>query len=138
MIPIRMVAALAGAWMVAASAADAGSLELVRSYTVQGNFVSDDGHIARDLSGFACMPQPARRCLAINDENRAAQFATLDDGRITPESPSIKLIGDSFSAMTLGKEPDINTCPGKKEFKDLDGEAVAYAAPYFYAVGSHG
>src|SRR5262249_29164669 len=27
---------------------------------------------------------------------------------------------------------------GQASFKDLDGEAVSYAAPYFYIVGSHG
>jgi hypothetical protein len=132
-----LAAGFASAWIVAVSAAHAGPLEFVRSYSMSGSFVDDTGKPATDISGFACTSLPAHHCLAINDENRTAQFATLEDGRIVPQS-LIKLIGDGPSPTTLGKVPKVKTCQGKTKFKDLDGEAVAYAAPYFYVVGSHG
>src|SRR6266446_2448905 len=84
MIRSSMVAVLASACLVAATAAGAGSIAFVRPYSVQGDFVDDDGSVATDLSGLACTALPARHCLAVNDENQTAQFATLEDGRILP------------------------------------------------------
>jgi uncharacterized protein DUF3616 len=138
MIRCSITTALAGAFIAAAMAANAGSLELIRSYAVERDFVDDDGAVAGDLSGFACTALPARRCLAINDQNRSAQFAAVEDGRIIP-GDMLPLIGAEPSAATRGTAPQVTTCPGgPKSFKDLDGEAVAYAAPHFYVVGSHG
>jgi hypothetical protein len=49
------------------------------------------------------------------------------------------LIGKKPSDATLGKEPQEAHCSeGKAKFKDLDGEAVAFAGSYFYIAGSHG
>ena len=74
----------------------------------------------------------------MNDENQTVQFATLEDRRILSQS-TLPLIGKQPSAATLGKAPEITTCPaGEKKYKEFDGEAVAYATPYFYVVGSHG
>ena len=51
---------------------------------------------------------------------------------------SVPLIGQRAGARrTLGSPPD-ETCAKADGFKDLDGEGVAYAAPYFYVVSSHG
>jgi hypothetical protein len=133
-----LVTIVASACLVAATAASAGSLAFVRTYSLQGDFVDDDGNVATDLSGLACTALPARYCLAVNDENQTAQFATLEDGRILPQA-TIPLIGTQPSAATVGKAPEVTTCPaGAKKYKEFDGEAVAYAAPYFYVVGSHG
>jgi len=138
MIRSSLVAVLASACLIVAPAAAVSSLAFVRPYTIQGEFVDDDGHVATDLSGLACTALPARHCLAVNDENQTAQFATIEDGRILPQS-TIPLIGTQPSAATLGMAPEITTCPaGAKKYKEFDGEAVAYAAPYFYVVGSHG
>ena len=97
-------------------------------------------NVGRQVPLFAS--QPPDDCgplhLAVNDENQTAQFATLEDGRILPQS-TITLIGKQPSAATLGKAPEVTTCPQPdKKYKEFDGEAVAYAAPYFYVVGSHG
>jgi hypothetical protein len=138
MIRSSMVVVLASACIAAATAAGAGSIEFVQTYSMQGDFVDDDGSAATDLSGLACTALPAHHCLAVNDENQTAQFASLEDGRIIPQL-TIKLIGKNPSASTLGKAPEVTTCPaGDKKYKEFDGEAVAYAAPYFYVVGSHG
>jgi hypothetical protein len=138
MIRSSMIAVVVSACLAAATVAGAGSIAFVRPYSLQGNFIDDDGHVATDLSGLACTTLPARHCLAVNDENQTAQFATLEDGRILPQA-TIALIGPQPSAATLGKAPEVTTCPaGTKTYKEFDGEAVAYAAPYFYVVGSHG
>ena len=117
--------------------AQAASVEFVREYSVGPNtFLDDDNNTAIDISGLACTAVPAQHCLATNDENQTAQFARLHDGRIEP-GKQIALI-DKPSPATLGTAPKVECPAGEKKFKELDGEAVAYAAPYFYLAGSHG
>lgn len=129
------------AWPAAAEAP--ASLTPTRTYTVEGRFETQDGNPpAVDLSGIACTPAapgtPRRRCLAINDQDRFAQRAEIEEGRIIAGA-LVNLIGDGPSPDTIGEPPTTLACSeGEARFKDLDGEAVAYAAPYFYVVGSHG
>jgi len=105
--------------------------------TVQGAFAVSEGTTAIDISGMACLPEGApRKCLLINDENKNAQFAAIDDDRMVV-GDIVPLIGSAADPRTLGRPPD-ETCEKADDFKDLDGEGVAYAAPYFYVVGSHG
>jgi len=96
------------------------------------------GEPAKDVSGMACMPQAAgkRICLVINDQNRNAQFAAVENGQLKV-GQSIKLFGKEPPEKTVGKVPDVK-CGNSGDFSDLDGEGVAYAVPYFYVVGSHG
>lgn len=93
---------------------------------------------AKDVSGLACLPPDdgERRCLLANDENIVAQLATLRGKRIKP-GKTATLIGDKPSAATLGATPSV-ACPRPGPFGEFDSEGVAYAAPYFYVVGSHG
>lgn len=93
---------------------------------------------AKDVSGLACLPPDdgERRCLLANDENIVAQFATLRGKRIKPDK-TIALIGDKPLAATLGATPSV-ACAKPGAFGEFDSEGVAYAAPYFYVVGSHG
>jgi hypothetical protein len=108
----------------------------LKRMTIQGAFAVSEG-VATDISGMACLPEGApRKCLLINDENKNAQFATIQDDRIIVGDP-VPLIGSSPDSRTLGRPPE-ETCEKVDDFKDLDGEGVAYAAPYFYIVGSHG
>ena len=76
-----------------------------------------------DVSGIACSRQHGfpRRCVVIDDELQDAQYVELIDGKVIAKSP-IHLIDDVFNSKKLS----------------LDGEGVAYAAPYFYVIGSHG
>lgn len=109
--------------------------------TVDGEtLVSDDEDqpLAFDISGMACLPPQgdARKCLVINDENRQAQFAVVRGDRMTGGQP-VPLIGDEPDPDTLGAPPK-EKCGDKGKFKNLDGEGVAYARPFFYIVGSHG
>ncbi|MBE7200253.1 MAG: DUF3616 domain-containing protein [Parafilimonas terrae] len=97
---------------------------------------------ADDVSGIACRPAAggARTCLIVNDQNRFAQAVTLDAGKLVA-GPTVDLIGEEPDKATLGTElnpKEKPLCEKKDSFKDLDGEGVAYAAPYFYVVGSHG
>jgi hypothetical protein len=118
--------------------------------TLTGTFIGKDddpGNPAEDLSGIACMEPIAgkRRCLIVNDENKAAQFATFDGKELAAGNPPepLPLIGSDKSDKTLGKPPEKSesTCKAD-DFEELDGEGVAYSAQgetrYFYVVGSHG
>jgi hypothetical protein len=98
----------------------------------------DDQPVATDISGMACVPQQGgtQNCLVINDENRGAQFAVLGNDRLAV-GKFMPLIGAEEDAKTLGTPP-VEECGKKGEFDNLDGEGVAYAAPFFYVVGSHG
>jgi len=111
-----------------------------RVLKVLSPILDDDGDTATDISGIACMPPRGGTflCMIFNDEDRAAQLIELDQATVTVKR-RVPLIGRQPSASTLGTEPgDANCSDGTASFKELDGEAVAYAQPYFYILGSHG
>jgi hypothetical protein len=109
----------------------------LKRMTVQGAFAVSEGTAATDISGMACLPEGApRKCLLVNDENKNAQFATIDDDRMIV-GDIVPLIGSEPDQRTLGSSPN-ETCEETAGFKDLDGEGVAYASSHFYVVGSHG
>lgn len=101
---------------------------------------ADSGVPASNLSGGACMPAKAdgsRACLFIDDETRHAQFATLRGADIDVGAV-IKLIDKEENPGVLGQPPEIEGMDAEAGFSEMDGEAVAYAEPYFYVAGSHG
>jgi hypothetical protein len=107
--------------------------------TVDGSFLGKKkGKTATDISGIACLPKKDERltCLLINDENKNAQAAVIANSRLIVGQP-IELIGDEPAPNTLGTPPDLK-CKKIDDFDNLDGEGVAYSAPYFYVIGSHG
>jgi hypothetical protein len=108
---------------------------------VNGDFEGKkEGKSAKDLSGVACMPpntDGSQLCLFVNDESRHAQFGVVRKGAITP-GELLSLIGEEPSDETLGTPPETQCPVNNGEFAEFDGEGVAYAAPYFYVVGSHG
>ena len=107
-------------------------------YDVPHKFIGKDGKAARDLSGIACAPgQTVRHCLVIDDEGDSAQWATLDGTSFVSGDP-VPLVGESDGDVTFGARPEVNCPNGDGTFGELDGEAVAFAAPYYYVVGSHG
>ena len=116
------------------------SVDPDRVLQIVSPILADDGDTATDISGLACMPPRGEKfvCMIINDEDRAAQLVQLDQATVAV-TRRVPLIGKEPSSSTLGTEPtDANCSSGKAGFKELDGEAVAYAQPYFYIVGSHG
>lgn len=126
---------------VAAGNAEAASAITLTPMTKHGAFIGKKNKPAVDLSGISCMaPKGASRtCLAINDENKNAQFVTIEANQMTV-GQSVALIGDApDNVHTLGSPPiiDKKKCPEGK-FGEFDGEGVAFATPYFYVVGSHG
>ncbi|AWN43612.1 DUF3616 domain-containing protein [Methylobacterium durans] len=96
---------------------------------------------ARDVSGIACLPpdgEGRRACLVVNDQDTYAQLARLDGERLQG-GDLVFLIDKDRKRLIQGRKPRRLGCSrGKGGFKDLDGEGVAYAAPFFYVVGSHG
>lgn len=118
----------------------AGSTDAqTRPAAVAPHFAGKDGAAATDISGIACAapdPQGRRTCLAVNDEGSTAQWATLDGDRLVP---GVLVTLAQSAAPTPATHQ--TTCPGgtaKPEKQDVDGEAVAYAAPNWYVIGSHG
>src|SRR5262249_32899428 len=114
-----------------------------RTFAVDPPFTDDGGKTARDLSGLACMPPSdgVRHCLAINDEDQAAQTATLRDGQLAPGA-RFRLIRKRDQDTYIGAPPELHCTGGGPSFKDLDGEAVAYMEAdgqrHFIVAGSHG
>lgn len=107
---------------------------------VSGRFTDEDGKLAQDISGIACAPESrrgAQRCLVINDEDHSAQSASLKDGQLVA-GPRVPLFGKALPATTRGSMPAVTCRTGEASVRDLDGEAVSYAAPYFYIAGSNG
>ncbi len=134
----RTVLLIAGAGFMAACAQPTLGESDVTDDQVETAF---DGEGPADLSGIACIPSEqgtAYRCMAVNDETQSAQFATVQDGTIDA-GEEIRLIGETPDPETVGSRPRSVPCPRiTEDFEELDGEGVAYAAPYFYVVGSHG
>jgi hypothetical protein len=110
---------------------------------VSGDFEGKGNESAADISGISCPESMAEAgtCLLVNDENKNAQFATFKDRTDNKDKltvgDAVTLIGDERDPKTLGRAPE-GICTKDDGFKDLDGEGVAYAKPYFYVVGSHG
>lgn len=124
--------------LLATHAARAETLKPERKIEATSDFAGKKRKAAKDISGIACRPPSGGdyRCLLINDENKAAQFATLKQGSIIP-GPSLPLVKDSAPAGASGRQPAID-CPKQGGFEDFDGEGVAFADRHFYVVGSHG
>jgi hypothetical protein len=110
-----------------------------KPFEVVGNFAGkSQGKPAIDISGIACIDPPgtaARRCLVINDENRTAQTAIISDRQIVVGDTQIDLLD---SGDFVGAAPDVKCPAGLGKSEEFDGEAIAYAKPYYYVVGSHG
>lgn len=123
--------------LLAANIARAEPLKPERRIEATSDFAGKKSKAAKDISGIACRPPAGGeyRCLLVNDESKAAQFATLTQTTIKPER-SLPLIGDSAPAAR-GRQPAIG-CPQPGGFGELDGEGVAYAGRHFYVVASHG
>jgi len=135
------VAALGGTISIACSASDSLKiLKPTRIYQITAPFTDDNGEVATNISGLACMPADATSstCLVIDDQGRFAQIAHIGNGQVAAGA-RLPLIGRQPSRNTVGQPPaDIRCSDSERKFRDLDGEAAAYAAPFFYVVGSHG
>lgn len=119
---------------------DPQTYELAGDLWAPGKDETGNKKVAEDISGIACVDLGAgkRRCLLVNDEGGKAQFVIIVGRTIEPKK-RVDLIGEGPNPETLGRQPKGPGCPDPKQrFKELDGEGVAYAAPYFYVTGSHG
>ena len=99
-----------------------------------------EGKPAEDISGIACAPAPSgpRTCMVVDDEAAGAQFVTLDGTTLKPGA-IVDIAGRKPPKAAVGAPPTTGDCTlGQGAYRELDGEAVAYAAPNFYVTGSHG
>jgi Protein of unknown function (DUF3616) len=131
---------LVGSISIACSDPDSTILSPTHIYQVTSPFTDDNGRVAMNISGLACMPTDAAplTCLVIDDQGRFAQIAFIGNGQVAAGA-RLPLIGRRPSRDTIGQPPAVTGCSdGERKFRDLDGEAVAYAAPFFYVAGSHG
>ncbi len=95
---------------------------------------------ADDVSGIACIATEGatRACLLVNDENGGAQFVTIAGTTLRPGA-EVDLVGKAATRTIRGTAPTSGGCTlGQGSGSEMDGEAVAYAAPFFYVTGSHG
>ena len=141
--PLLPAALLAALLAMPAAAETEAPLAPAATLTVRGGFAGKSpDRRAKDLSGIACRPRgagDALECLVVNDENRAAQRATLRDG-VLSVGAVVPLIGTAPPAAAHGRPPDL-ACPGGTgAFAEFDGEGVAYSAAgsAFFVIGSHG
>lgn len=134
---LAILPALCALALLAAGPSGAEPLKPERRIETTSDFAGKKRKAAQDISGIACRPPAGGewRCLTVNDESKAAQFATLTQTTIKP-GPSLPLIGDAIPAAS-GRQPSIG-CPKPGGFGEFDGEGVAYADRHFYVVGSHG
>lgn len=93
------------------------------AWPVHGTVQGKNGKKSKDVSGIACTSLHGfpRTCLVIDDSAQAAQFVRVEDGEIQA-GEMFPLIDNRFEGKAL----------------ELDGEGVAYADGFFYAIGSHG
>ncbi|QLC25830.1 DUF3616 domain-containing protein [Parasphingopyxis algicola] len=104
--------------------------------TVAGHF-GEDGAPSEDVSGLACDWQHGAggmRCLAIEDEGDAAQWASFD-GAILAAGRRFGLLG---VGQPLGTPPRDICSDADPDNRELDGEAAAFDDGVFYVTGSHG
>jgi hypothetical protein len=123
-------------------AQDIPLLKPVRIYDAQAKpLLDDDDDVSTNISGIGCLPptEMTHHCLMIDDEGQRAQVVRLDEDGLTVTDHRPRLIREDADPPPFGTAPADTACgAGGGKFKDLDGEAVAYAKPFFYVVGSHG
>jgi hypothetical protein len=128
---------------LAATLASTSSLAQTARYNpieIEASLTADDGTESINISGVSCLPPVDGKyiCLVIDDEGRMAQAAALDASRLSGRG-KIRIFGKAAPPGIVGSVPRADACSkGEDNFKDLDGEAVAYDGRDFYVVGSHG
>ncbi len=94
----------------------------------------------RGMSGLACLPPIAgvRDCLAVNDEERFAEWARLDGQTLTPTGQHLQLLTPTKKQKDdiVGTRPR-GLCDREDDFGEFDGEAIAIAEDRIYVTGSH-
>ena len=94
----------------------------------------------RGMSGLACLP-PAkglRACLAVNDEERFAEWARFDGKTLAPTGQRLQLLTPAKKQKDdiVGTRPR-GLCEQADDFGEFDGEAIAIAGDRIYVTGSH-
>ena len=97
-------------------------------------------HTPRGISGIACLAPvgDARSCLAVNDEERFAEWAVLKGNVLSPTGKRVQLLtqSDAQADPILGRMPQ-KLCEKTDDFGEFDGEAIAIVGDQLYVTGSH-
>lgn len=93
------------------------------------------------VSGIACLPakESKRSCISVNDEERFAEWATLDKDTLIPSGKKVQLltIHKKQKDLVVGAMPVEPRCAEVDDFEEFDGEAVALSDGVLYVTGSH-
>ena len=94
----------------------------------------------RGMSGLACLPSAkgVRACLAVNDEERFAEWARFDGKTLAPTGQRLQLLTPAKKQKDdiVGTRPR-GLCDQEDDFGEFDGEAIAIAGDRIYVTGSH-
>ncbi|MBP8283326.1 MAG: DUF3616 domain-containing protein [Chromatiaceae bacterium] len=94
----------------------------------------------RGMSGLACLPpvKGMRSCLAVNDEERFAEWASFDGKTLAPTGQRLQLLTPAKKQKDdiVGTRPR-GLCDQEDDFGEFDGEAVAIAGDRIYVTSSH-
>jgi hypothetical protein len=112
-------AALCGTTSIACSSPDStAALSPTHIYQVTEPFTDDEGDVAMNISGLACMPTdatPSTR-LVIDDQSRFAQIAIIGNGPVAAGA-RLPLISRHPSRDTVGQPPAETGCSdGERKF----------------------
>ncbi len=94
----------------------------------------------RGMSGLACLPpeKGVYACLAVNDEERFAEWARFDGKTLAPTGQRLQLLTPAKKQKDdiVGTRPR-DLCEQEDDFGEFDGEAIAIAGDRIYVTGSH-
>jgi hypothetical protein len=97
-------------------------------------------HTPRGISGIACLAPvgDSHSCLAVNDEERFAEWAVLKGKVLSPTGKRVQLLtqSDAQADPILGRMPQ-DLCKKTDDFGEFDGEAIAIVGNQLYVTGSH-
>ncbi len=112
--------------------------------SVTGQFIAPEsrqGNKPRGISGLACaqpMPDGARECLTINDEELGGEIVVLDGDTLTPTPRTIDIIRSNDDGSDVRGTLRVPDCPDKRTtYSEVDGEGLAIADGYVYVASSH-
>ncbi len=94
----------------------------------------------RGISGLACLPpdKGVRACLAVNDEERFAEWVGFDGKTLAPTGLRLQLLTPAKQQQDdiVGSRPR-DLCDQEDDFGEFDGEAIALGGDQIYITGSH-
>ncbi len=124
------------AWMQALPVSTGAPIPVARPFAT----VETKDTTPRGMSGLACLPpeKGVYACLAVNDEERFAEWARFDGKTLVPTGQRLQLLTPAKQQKDdiVGTRPR-GLCDQADDFGEFDGEAIAIAGDRIYVTGSH-